>query len=212
MPFKTLTWSWEDSGSECWVRRQKEEQGLRRWLPGLGSVSSCLEATRQPLCYCHSSLCSSSGFCQLNLPSGKFPRGFKFDTDELNFPTEKLCFVGLMSMIDPPRAAVPDAVGKCRSAGIKVLASFLHLHTPVSLYVWCQRSRDCSSCCPGETQAPGGFLPTDPEELSICRECTCLTRMLSSVLTSCLSSSPDHCPVCMCPLPVSFEASVINHS
>ena len=25
-----------------------------------------------------------------------------------------------MSMIDPPRAAVPDAVGKCRSAGIKV--------------------------------------------------------------------------------------------
>lgn len=61
-----------------------------------------------------------SGFCMLNLPSGKFPRGFKFDTDELNFPTEKLCFVGLMSMIDPPRAAVPDAVGKCRSAGIKV--------------------------------------------------------------------------------------------
>jgi hypothetical protein len=24
-----------------------------------------------------------------------------------------------MSMIDPPRAAVPDAVSKCRSAGIK---------------------------------------------------------------------------------------------
>uniref|UniRef100_A0A2K5S348 Sodium/potassium-transporting ATPase subunit alpha-2 n=1 Tax=Cebus imitator TaxID=2715852 RepID=A0A2K5S348_CEBIM len=68
------------------------------------------------------------GFCQLNLPSGKFPRGFKFDTDELNFPTEKLCFVGLMSMIDPPRAAVPDAVGKCRSAGIKVLASLPPRH------------------------------------------------------------------------------------
>jgi len=32
-----------------------------------------------------------------------------------------LCFVGLMSMIDPPRAAVPDAVSKCRSAGIKVI-------------------------------------------------------------------------------------------
>ena len=26
-----------------------------------------------------------------------------------------------MSMIDPPRAAVPDAVNKCRSAGIKVI-------------------------------------------------------------------------------------------
>ena len=32
-----------------------------------------------------------------------------------------LCFIGLMSMIDPPRAAVPDAVNKCRSAGIKVV-------------------------------------------------------------------------------------------
>ena len=25
-----------------------------------------------------------------------------------------------MSMIDPPRAAVPDAVSKCRAAGVKV--------------------------------------------------------------------------------------------
>jgi sodium/potassium-transporting ATPase subunit alpha len=38
-----------------------------------------------------------------------------------NFSLENLCFVGLMSMIDPPRAAVPDAVSKCRSAGIKVI-------------------------------------------------------------------------------------------
>ncbi|KAI4792755.1 hypothetical protein KUCAC02_033166 [Chaenocephalus aceratus] len=50
----------------------------------------------------------------------QFQEGFAFDTEETNFPTENLCFIGLMSMIDPPRAAVPDAVGKCRSAGIKV--------------------------------------------------------------------------------------------
>uniref|UniRef100_A0A8C3JAQ5 Sodium/potassium-transporting ATPase subunit alpha n=1 Tax=Calidris pygmaea TaxID=425635 RepID=A0A8C3JAQ5_9CHAR len=61
------------------------------------------------------------GFCHLYLPPEKFPRGFRFDADEVNFPTSNLCFVGLMSMIDPPRAAVPDAVGKCRSAGIKVI-------------------------------------------------------------------------------------------
>ncbi|NXF86279.1 AT1A2 ATPase, partial [Eubucco bourcierii] len=61
------------------------------------------------------------GFCHLYLPPEKFPRGFRFDADEVNFPTSDLCFVGLMSMIDPPRAAVPDAVGKCRSAGIKVI-------------------------------------------------------------------------------------------
>ncbi|KAF7709444.1 sodium/potassium-transporting ATPase subunit alpha-1b isoform X2 [Silurus meridionalis] len=61
------------------------------------------------------------GFCQFFLPEEQFPEGFQFDTDDVNFPTENLCFVGLMSMIDPPRAAVPDAVGKCRSAGIKVI-------------------------------------------------------------------------------------------
>ncbi|XP_075293319.1 sodium/potassium-transporting ATPase subunit alpha-1 [Opisthocomus hoazin] len=61
------------------------------------------------------------GFCHLALPDEQFPEGFQFDTDDVNFPVEKLCFVGLMSMIDPPRAAVPDAVGKCRSAGIKVI-------------------------------------------------------------------------------------------
>uniref|UniRef100_A0A3B3TXR1 Sodium/potassium-transporting ATPase subunit alpha n=1 Tax=Poecilia latipinna TaxID=48699 RepID=A0A3B3TXR1_9TELE len=61
------------------------------------------------------------GFCHFNLPDEQFPDDFAFDTDEVNFPIENLCFVGLMSMIDPPRAAVPDAVGKCRSAGIKVI-------------------------------------------------------------------------------------------
>ncbi|XP_045439366.1 sodium/potassium-transporting ATPase subunit alpha-4 [Pipistrellus kuhlii] len=60
------------------------------------------------------------GFCYLNLPN-TFSKGFKFNTDEINFPMTNLCFVGLISMIDPPRAAVPDAVSKCRSAGIKVI-------------------------------------------------------------------------------------------
>lgn len=61
-----------------------------------------------------------AGFCHAVLPGPQFPRGFAFDCEEQNFPTEQLCFLGLISMIDPPRAAVPDAVGKCRSAGIKV--------------------------------------------------------------------------------------------
>ncbi|KAK9703403.1 Cation transporting ATPase, C-terminus [Popillia japonica] len=61
------------------------------------------------------------GFCDFMLPTDKFPLGFKFNSDDANFPLEGLRFVGLMSMIDPPRAAVPDAVAKCRSAGIKVI-------------------------------------------------------------------------------------------
>merc|ERR1712179_876663 len=61
------------------------------------------------------------GFCDTLLDAEKFPKGFAFDSDDPNFPLTDLRFVGLMSMIDPPRAAVPDAVMKCRSAGIKVI-------------------------------------------------------------------------------------------
>ena len=61
------------------------------------------------------------GFCDYILPADKFPEGFPFDGDDVNFPLNGLRFTGLMSMIDPPRAAVPDAVNKCRSAGIKVI-------------------------------------------------------------------------------------------
>merc|ERR1712141_918910 len=61
------------------------------------------------------------GFCDFMLPEDKYPAGYPYDADEENFPLEGLRFVGLMSMIDPPRAAVPDAVLKCRSAGIKVI-------------------------------------------------------------------------------------------
>ncbi|PIO27201.1 hypothetical protein AB205_0026880, partial [Aquarana catesbeiana] len=64
---------------------------------------------------------NSTNKYQSYMSAENFPRGFKFDTDEVNFPLTGLCFIGLISMIDPPRAAVPDAVGKCRSAGIKVI-------------------------------------------------------------------------------------------
>jgi len=61
------------------------------------------------------------GFCDFYLDKDQFPNGYPFDGEDVNFPLDGLRFVGLMSMIDPPRAAVPDAVTKCRSAGIKVI-------------------------------------------------------------------------------------------
>ncbi|KAK1155154.1 potassium-transporting ATPase alpha chain 1 [Acipenser oxyrinchus oxyrinchus] len=61
------------------------------------------------------------GFCHLLLNEKEHPRGFGFDVDEMNFTTSGLCFAGLISMIDPPRASVPDAVMKCRTAGIRVI-------------------------------------------------------------------------------------------
>ena len=77
-----------------------------------------------------SPLSAPPGFCQVLMPEDQYPKGFAFDCDDVNFQTDNLCFIGLMSMIDPPRAAVPDAVGKCRSAGIKVNRSpFTHTTT-----------------------------------------------------------------------------------
>merc|ERR1711992_420434 len=69
------------------------------------------------------------GFCDYMLPADRYPKGTPFDPDDVNFPLgdknkahpDQFRFVGLMSMIDPPRGAVPDAVSKCRSAGIKVI-------------------------------------------------------------------------------------------
>src|ERR1041384_5452424 len=48
-------------------------------------------------------------------------QGYPFSTEPENFPLTGLRFCGLISMIDPPRADVPDAVAKCRTAGIKVI-------------------------------------------------------------------------------------------
>lgn len=61
------------------------------------------------------------GFCDLNLPTEEYPPGYNFNADEINFPLEHLRFLGLISLWDPPRSTVPDAVAKCRTAGIKVI-------------------------------------------------------------------------------------------
>lgn len=61
------------------------------------------------------------GFADLFLPREQYPLSYEFNTEPPNFPLINLRFLGLISMIDPPRAAVPDAVTKCRTAGIRVI-------------------------------------------------------------------------------------------
>uniref|UniRef100_A0A6V7I185 Sodium/potassium-transporting ATPase subunit alpha n=1 Tax=Bracon brevicornis TaxID=1563983 RepID=A0A6V7I185_9HYME len=63
-------------------------------------------------------------YCDLHLPASKYPSDYKFDTTSpknYNFPTKGYRFLGLISLIDPPRPSVPEAVHTCRTAGIKVI-------------------------------------------------------------------------------------------
>ncbi|XP_068913592.1 sodium/potassium-transporting ATPase subunit alpha-like isoform X2 [Tenebrio molitor] len=60
-------------------------------------------------------------FADLHLPRSTYGADYVFNSDKPNFPLSELRFVGLISMMDPPRPAVPDAVGKCKTAGIKVI-------------------------------------------------------------------------------------------
>lgn len=63
------------------------------------------------------------GFCDFRLPLEKYNQHYKWDHDNIDFLEKEggFRFVGLISLIDPPRETVPDAVRSCRSAGIKVI-------------------------------------------------------------------------------------------
>ncbi|CAL8071426.1 unnamed protein product [Orchesella dallaii] len=61
------------------------------------------------------------GFCDYRLPPEEFPEGHLFNTENPEFMSFTFRFVGLISLIDPPRVNVPNAVRTCRSAGIKVV-------------------------------------------------------------------------------------------
>ncbi|SAM08369.1 hypothetical protein [Absidia glauca] len=58
-------------------------------------------------------------FAQCLLPGGTYPSNYTFD--KTNCPMENWCFVGLAALEDPPKRGVREAIGKCRSAGIKVM-------------------------------------------------------------------------------------------
>ncbi|KAJ7063657.1 aminophospholipid-transporting P-type ATPase [Mycena amicta] len=56
---------------------------------------------------------------QILLPGSKFPADYEFTRTE--FPQADYCFVGLVSLEDPPKHGVREAIGTLRLAGIKVM-------------------------------------------------------------------------------------------
>ncbi|KAI4457776.1 sodium/potassium-transporting atpase subunit alpha [Holotrichia oblita] len=61
------------------------------------------------------------GFADYQL-NASYTRTFPFTLDPRpNFPTSGMRFLGFISLFDPPRPQVHEAVFKCRSAGIKII-------------------------------------------------------------------------------------------
>ncbi|XP_026487661.1 sodium/potassium-transporting ATPase subunit alpha-like [Vanessa tameamea] len=61
------------------------------------------------------------GYCDYVLSLDNYPLGYKFDTQQRNFPVENLRFLGAISMIDPPRRDIDKSIALCRQAGIRVI-------------------------------------------------------------------------------------------
>lgn len=61
-------------------------------------------------------------FGRKQLSRDQFPVDFRFKKDEpRNFPDEDFVFLGLISLMDPPKKGVKKAVAACRTAGIQVV-------------------------------------------------------------------------------------------
>lgn len=63
------------------------------------------------------------GFAMMELPLSDFPpeRDHLFNKEAKNYPTAGLRFLGLISLIDPPKPGVTEAILECRRAGIRVI-------------------------------------------------------------------------------------------
>jgi sodium/potassium-transporting ATPase subunit alpha len=58
---------------------------------------------------------------QALLPEEQYPAEYEFSRKDANYPTSTYCFVGLVSLEDPPKHGVREAIGTLRLAGIKVM-------------------------------------------------------------------------------------------
>lgn len=61
------------------------------------------------------------GCAQYLLPGDKYPKDYAFSKKDMNYPDSEYCFSGLVSLEDPPKHGVREAIGTLRLAGIKVM-------------------------------------------------------------------------------------------
>lgn len=55
------------------------------------------------------------------LPSDTYDASYPFSKNDGNYPSADFCFCGLISLEDPPKHGVREAIGTLRLAGMKVM-------------------------------------------------------------------------------------------
>ncbi|KAI9290866.1 aminophospholipid-transporting P-type ATPase [Neoconidiobolus thromboides FSU 785] len=60
-------------------------------------------------------------FAQLKLSNEIYNINYKFDLRTKNYPLSGYCFNGLLALEDPPKHGIREAIGRCRTAGIKMI-------------------------------------------------------------------------------------------
>jgi sodium/potassium-transporting ATPase subunit alpha len=61
------------------------------------------------------------GCAQYLLPEDKYPTDYAFSKKDKNYPDSEYCVLGLISLEDPPKHGVREAIGTLRLAGIRVM-------------------------------------------------------------------------------------------
>jgi sodium/potassium-transporting ATPase subunit alpha len=61
------------------------------------------------------------GCAQYLLPEDRYPADYAFSRKDKNYPDSEYCFLGLISLEDPPKHGVREAIGTLRLAGIRVM-------------------------------------------------------------------------------------------
>ncbi|KAI8378065.1 uncharacterized protein BYT42DRAFT_572603 [Radiomyces spectabilis] len=94
-------------------------------IRGDGAVEPVNESYRAAFQETYSHMASQGhrvlAFARCFLDGVKYPADFVFDKAKKNYPAGEFTFVGLVSLEDPPKHGVREAIGQCRNAGIKVM-------------------------------------------------------------------------------------------
>jgi len=61
------------------------------------------------------------GFATMELDPSQYPPSMDKEYNEANIPAGNFIFLGLTGLMDPPKVGVPEAIEKCKYAGIQVI-------------------------------------------------------------------------------------------